>query len=95
LVFVLFSCGVDLGGVVSILRRTSSGFGGGASSGWGVFGVFMGLYIIDEVDPLDQVTGEMVDAGVLAYELGQGVSAKAALVESIFYAMLEARRIAP
>lgn len=76
---------------MSILRRTSSGFGPGASSGWGVFGVFMGLYVAFDPSPGEPVTPEMVEAGLAILCDADSYPGQSGLVEMIYYAMQKAR----
>ena len=74
---------------MSILRRTSSGFGSGASSGWGAVGVFMLSLTEAEVK---EITYEMTEAGVAVFESLVNVAPPAVLVDQIFAAMLRAQR---
>ena len=65
-------------------RNTSSGFGS-CSTGSGGAAFFIRLSMSEYA--LEEITFEMTEAGVLAFELGQSVAPPAVLVDQIFSAM--------
>ena len=68
---------------------TSSGFGR-CSKGSGSAVFFMGDAMIE--DQLQEITFEMTEAGIMAFELCQSVAPPAVLVDQIFAAMRHAQR---